>query len=513
MHCSAAAVRRNQLLLVISCLLAACGTIGPDYERPSVVVPPGWQPGASAPAAAEVASPKLATPAVVVADEPPPAGSAELVNTAWWAAFEDRQLDALIRIALDENKDLLIAAYRIDQFDAQLQVTQSAGRPQVTAGVQRSRDALSQNRQVPLAIGVEPIGNSYEVLGSAVWELDLWGKLRRADQAARAELLATEESGRALVLSLVSEVASTYVRLLCLDRDLDILSRTVQSRRESLQLFRKKLEGGGVSELPVLKSRADLEEALADVSVKEGEIAILENALNGLLGRNPQAVVRGKTLEALASPQIPGGLPADLLIQRPDLRKAEQELVAANARIGVAKAQYLPTIALTGSSGFASTDLSQLAQLSSNFGSFGVSLLGPLFTSGRIAGKVREVEAIQREKATAFVQRVQIALHEVEDALVSRRKTHQRLVIRERQIAALREHRDNARKRYAGGRSSYLDVLEAERSLYAGELQENQTRRDQHLALIAVYKAMGGGWSVADHMAAKSELTTKADHE
>lgn len=509
----ALAMRRYSFAPALSCLLAGCMTIGPDYQRPPVSVPANWKAPSPHPATGKAALAPPGATGVPVANEPPPAGDADLVNTAWWSAFGDPQLDTLIRIALDENKDLLIAAYRIDQFNAQFQVAKSAGQPQVNAGVQRSRDTLSQNRQVPLAVGVQPVGNNYEISGSIAWEIDFWGKIRRANEAAIADLVATEESRRALVLSLVSEVASTYVRLLGLDRDLEILNRTVQTRRETMDLQRKKFAGGGASELPALQARSELENALADVLVKESQIALLESALSGLIGRTPQVIVRGKSIEALAAPRIPGGLPADLLVQRPDVRKAERELVAANARIGVAKAQYLPNIALTAQSGYASADLSNLAQLSSNFGSFGLTLLGPIFTSGRIAGQVREAEAIQHEKATAFLLSVQNALREVEDALVSRRKTHQRSEVRERQLAALREHRDGARKRYQGGRSSYLEVLEAERTLLQGELQQNQTLRDQHLALIAVYKAMGGGWTVADYMAPKTALTRKADND
>jgi multidrug efflux system outer membrane protein len=333
--------------------------------------------------------------------------------------------------------------------------------------------------------------------------------VRRANAAALAELLSTDESRRALVLSLVSDVAASYVRLLSLDRELDIIQRSVVSRQDSLQLLQKKYEGGGVGELPVLKARAELEEAQAEVPNKQAEITLMEHALSGLLGRNPGPIQRGNAIDSLTLPGIPGGLPADLLAQRPDVRKAEQDLVAANARIGVAKSQYLPTIALTAQSGFASAELNKLTNLSSNFGSFGVNLLGPLFTSGRISGQVREAEAVQQEKATAYLLSVQTALREVEDALTTHRTTFQRSAIRERQLAALREHRDSARKRYEGGRSSYLDVLDAERSVYAGELQQNQTRRDQCIALIAVYKAMGGGWTVADPMAPNTALSTK----
>jgi multidrug efflux system outer membrane protein len=481
---------------VLACgLLAACSAMGPDYQRPDVTMPAAWQGAASAPAPLPAAA-TAAAPGKELLDEPP-VGAAELANTAWWSAIGDPQLDALIRIALDENKDLRIAAYRIDQFDAQLQVTQSAGKPQVNVAASRTRDALSQNRLVPLAAGVQPTGNNYEVSGAINWEMDFWGRIRRANEAAMADLLSTEESRRVLILSLVSDVASTYLTLLSLDRELDIHKRTVVSRNDTLQLLIKKFKDGGVAELPVLKARAEFEEAQADLTVKETEIVVLEHALSSLLGRNPGPIERGKPFESLLLPPIPGTLPADLLAQRPDVRKAEQDLVAANARIGVAKAQYLPNIGLTTQSGFASAELSKLTMLSSNFGTFGVTLLGPIFTSGRISGQVREAEAIQHEKATAFLLSVQTALREVEDALVVHRKTWQRSTIRDRQLAALREHSESALKRYQGGGSSYLEVLDAERSLYAGQIQQNQTRHDQYIALIAVYKAMGGGWSVA----------------
>ncbi len=518
-------MRRLLATLAACCPLAACIVMGPDYQRPGVDVPPAWLPAAPASAAAGAAAASAPTSAVAYPVSPVAQGvasatsaelvigPAELANTAWWSAFGDPQLDALIRTALDENKDLRIAADRIAQFDAQLQVSRSAGKPQVSVSAARTREALSQNRLVPLAAGVQPTGNNYEVAGAINWELDFWGRVHRANEAAMADLLATEESRHALVLSLVSEVAASYVNLLSLDRELDVHRRVVDSRRDTLQLLTKKYEDGGIPELPVLKARAEFEEAQVEVTVKENEITVLEHALSGLLGRNPGGIARGKPIGALKLPAIPGGLPADLLVQRPDVRKAEQELIAANARIGVAKAQYLPTIGLTSQSGFASADLSKLTQLSSNFGTFGVTLLGPIFTSGRISGQVREAEAIQREKATAYLLSVQTALREVEDALVTNRKTWERARIRARQLAALREHSDSALRRYEGGRSSYLEVLDAERSQYAGEIQENQTRRDQYIALIAVYKAMGGGWSVADPATSANFPRMKSDHE
>jgi multidrug efflux system outer membrane protein len=503
------------LALVAAGLLAACAPMGPDYQRPTVTVPGAWQrpaasvAGAPLPAASSAASARAAQPR----PDEPTVGAAELVNTAWWKAIGDPQLDALIQIALDENKDLRIAAYRIDQFDAMLQVSKSASGPQVDVASRRSRDSLSQNRFETLNPNTPPVGNTYEISGGISWELDFWGRLRRADESALAQLLASEESRRALVLTLVSDVATTYVKLLAADRDLSILKRALGTRVEMLDLLEKKYKGGGIDELPVLKARAEVEEARADIPPKEAEIHLLENGLSSLLGRNPGAVKRGKTLEALQLPAIPAGLPADLLLQRPDVRQAEQQLVAANAEIGVAKAQYLPRIGLTAISGFASDDLGNLLRLSSNFGTFGVTLLGPIFTSGRIEGQVRQAEAIQHQKAVAYLVSVQNALRDVEDALVTNRQTWQRFAILTRQLDALQEHKASAIRRYEGGRSSYLEVLEADKSLYTAELQENQTRSARHIALIGVYKAMGGGWSVADYRPPEPSLVSEAPHE
>jgi multidrug efflux system outer membrane protein len=510
------------LALVVAASLGACAPVGPNYRRPAVQLPDAWTAaapsvaGAPAAAASAVAAPSPSASAPNAApaiDQLPEVGSAELVNTAWWKALGDPTLDALIQTALDENKDLRIAAYRIDQFDAMLQVSKSAAGPQVNVAAQRTRDTLSQNRFEKLNPNTFPVGNTYQIAGGINWELDFWGRVRRSDEAALAQLLASVESRRALVLTLVSEVASTYVRLLGADRDLAILQRALAARAETADLLEKKYRGGGINELPVLKARADIEEARAEIPPKEAEIAVLEHALSGLLGRNPGPIARGKPIDALHMPPIPGGLPADLLAQRPDVRQAEEQLIAANAAIGVAKAQYLPRIGLTSQSGFASEELGRLLQLSSNFGTFGVTLLGPIFTSGRIAGQVREAEAVQHQKAVSYLVSVQTALREVEDALVAHRTTYQRYAIQARHLEALQEHKASALRRYEGGRSSYLEVLEADRGIYAAELQENETRRLRYLALIGVYKAMGGGWSVADQRPSALSLNTGAAHE
>jgi multidrug efflux system outer membrane protein len=502
-----AALKLRRLGIACAVLLGGC-TVGPDYQRPAADLPARWlaRPAATASAPGAVApagSSRLARAdaAIRAADGPatePVVTDKAVLNTAWWSGFGDPRLDELIRIALEENKELRVAAYRIEQFDAYLQIVKAAGMPQASYNASRTNDTLSENRQVRLSPGTEPVDRAYVASANVSWELDLWGKIRRADESALATLQASEESRRALALSLVAEVASGYVKLLSLDRELELLQRTVAGLRETLALAESRFRNGGSSELPVTRALADLLQAQSEVPAKEMQIAELENALSVLIGRNPGPIARGKTAAELVLLPVPGGLPAELLAQRPDIRKTEQDLVAANAKIGVAKAQYLPSISLTSTSGFASDDLSKLTMLTSNFGSFGVQMLGPLFTSGRVSGLVREAEAIQKQAATTYLKALQTALREVEDALVSHRKITQQVALRGQQVNALTDNLALARKRFDGGYSNYFDVLDADRSLTSGLQQQSQARRDQFTSLVAVYKALGGGWALPD---------------
>lgn len=491
-----------QVVFVAGCVM------GPDYRRPAVDVPTAFgraQPDqrgiereAGAPTGSDAALPIV--------------GGVDLVDTAWWSSFGDPRLDELIRISLDENKDLRIAAYRIEQHDAMLQVTRAAGLPQATYGGARTRDALSQNRQVRLTPGTYPVDNNYEIGVSARWEIDLWGRVSRANEAALADLLATEDDRRSLVTSLVAKVASNYLQLLAVDREIELLQVIVKSQRDGVQLLDAKFRGGRISELPVVAARAEMEDLLAALEGKKAEAATLEHALSLLTGRNPGAIERGGPLEALKLPPLPSSVPAQVLVRRYDVRKAEQQLVAANARIGVAKAQYLPAVSLVAQQGFASSDLSKLLALSSNVATFGVAILGPLFDGGRIEGQVRESEALQRASTTAYLQTVQVALREVEDALVWHQQSRQQAAARDRQVDALRLQLDLTNKREKGGASDLIDVVRAERTLYEGQMTQSQSRRDHALSLIAVYKAMGGSWSVADHFPPDLR-TTKAEHD
>lgn len=520
-------LRNRTPLRLAGCLIAAgwisgC-TMGPDYRRPEVQLPPAYAPAAArdaapavvapAPAASAAALPRLAATEAALADRSEPArGGAELLDSAWWKAFGDPQLDALVQEALQGNRDLRIATLRIEQFDAYLQVSRSAGLPQVRGNASRTRDTLSENRQVPLVVGARPVDNAYSASLSASWELDLWGQLSRADEAAMANLQASEESRRAVAQSVVSEVVLAYVRLLSLDRSLALMREAVDSERENVRLSESRFANGGSSELPVLQAVSTLQARLPELPAKEAQIATLENAIGALLGRDPGPLPRGKSIDALALPQVPGGLPASLLAQRPDLRQAEQELVAANAAIGVAKAQYLPSISLTASSGFASNELSEMTLLSSNFGSFGVNILGPIFSAGRIAGQVREAEARQKQAAENYLKALQTALHEVQDALVTHAKRGQQIRLHDLHVQTLREQRALAVRRYEGGASNYFQVVEAERALVDGLLARNDAQREQATSLIAIYKAMGGGWSLPD-VTANLAIPSKTDHD
>ena len=468
---------RRALSLLPAVLLAAC-TTGPDYQRPAVEVPAAYRTNP-------------------VPDAPPP-GDSELLDTAWWQAFGDPELDALVTSAAQHNTDLKLAAPRIEQLAATRQVVQSAGGPQAAYNAARSRDTLSENRQVPLAVGTRPVDNAYSASAGVTWELDLWGRVARADEAALAELVASEENRRALMHSIVAEVATAYVRLLTLDRELALLQQNIASLEQSWKLAQSRFEAGGSSELPVIAAKAEWQARQADVPPKQAEIALVENAIATLAGRPPGSITRGRGANQLVLPRVPGGLPADLLAQRPDVRKAEQELIAANARIGVAKAQYYPSISLTASSGFASNELSKLSQLTSNFGTFGVSLLGPLFTSGRIGAQVKEAEAQQRQAEVQFAKAMQSAVREVEDALVRHARYGEQRTLVATQLDTLREQERVARRRYELGVGLYSEVLLAERAVTAGEQLANGARREQFDALVAVYKAMGGGWPLPD---------------
>jgi len=453
-------------LLVLS--LVGC-TVGPDYVRPQVDSPDTWRVDYRA--------------------------AADVSNLHWWRQFQDPVLDDLIDIALKENKDVRIAAARVLEFAARVDIFRSGFFPQIGYQGDASRNRAS--REVFGGVSTGDRGyNNYAVAANLSWELDLWGRIRRATEAARADLLVEEENRRTVILSLVSAVATSYVTLRQLDRQLEVSRETRDVRAESLRLFEVKFKGGVVSELELAQVRTEYEQAAAAIPPLERQIALSENALSILLGRNPGPIPRGKSIDELIQPPVPEGIPSTLLARRPDIRAAEQNLIAANARIGVARAQYFPTISLTGLFGYASEQLGDLLQGSANLWNIGGSALGPVFTGGGISGQVRASEAVQRQALVSYLQTVQTAFREVDDALISVQKSREQLAAEGRRVAALADYARLARLRYDGGYASYIEVLDAQRFLFDAQLQYVAIQGDLYASLIGTYKAMGGGWII-----------------
>jgi len=315
--------------------------------------------------------------------------------------------------------------------------------------------------------------------------------------------LSTAEARQAVILSLVSNVALGYINLRELDKQLDIAIRTARSREESYRIFKRRFEGGVVSELELYQNKSEYESALSRIPGIERAIAQQENALSLLIGRNPGAIARGRDLDSLVLPAAPAGIPSELLARRPDIRLAEQQLIAANARIGAAKAQYFPNISLTGFFGWSSTDLSNLFTGPAKVWSWAGNLTTPIFTGGSIAGQVKASEGIQKQALNSYQSAIQTAFREVEDSLAGQKLTRQQLQNQAMSVESLRRYARVARLRYENGYTSFIEVLDAERSLFNAELEYAQLQGVLFASLINLYKAMGGGWVViADQMTA-----------
>jgi multidrug efflux system outer membrane protein len=452
---------------VILALLTGCMTVGPDYKRPAIDTPAAWRFEEK-----EVR---------------------DLANTAWWQQFKDPVLDRLVSQALQENKDLLIATARIEEFFGRYFSTRGDQFPSAAGNADAFRQRLSE-KGFSRFDGSDNPYNQYEAILGASWEIDFWGKFRRATEASRAELIGTEEARRTVVLTLVSAVAAAYLDIRALDKQLEITQRTADSRRGTLELFELRFQNGIISEVDLSQAESEYEDALARLPDIERAIGQTENALSVLLGRNPGPIPRGLPLDALILPAVPAGVPSGLLERRPDILRAEQTLIAANARIGVAKSLYFPTISLTGAFGTVSTDLSSLFTASSRAWNFGVPVSVPLFTAGRIGGEVKAAEAVQQQALYGYQQTIQNAFREVDDALLDRGKSGQRIDALSRQLKALRNYARLARMRYDEGYTSFLEVLDAERSLFNVELAHTASQNVLFRSLINIYKSMGGGW-------------------
>ena len=460
-------MRRMLIVCTIVTWIAGC-MVGPDYMRPSVDTPASWRFEEK-----EVR---------------------DLANTAWWEQFNDSVLNELVATALQENKDLRIATARIEEFFGRYFSTRGDQYPLAGGSAGASRQRLSEKNSIQPIDGKNNGFNFYQAFLGATWELDFWGKYQRATEAARAELLATEESRRTVVLTLVSTVAAAYVDLRALDKQLEITRTTAQSRKGTLDLFQLRFEKGIISEVDLSQAQSEYADALARIPDIERTIGRTENALSVLLGRNPGPISRGLSIDELIMPAVPSGLPSDLLERRPDIRQAEQLLIAANANIGVAKSLYFPTISLTGDFGLESTSLSNLFTSAARTWSYGVPLSIPIFTAGRIGGEVKAAEAAQQQALYSYQQVIQNAFREVEDALIDRSKSGQRLDALNRQLKALHNYVRLSRMRYDEGYTSYLEVLDAERTLFNVQLSQTETQNTLFRSLVNIYKSMGGGW-------------------
>jgi outer membrane protein, multidrug efflux system len=460
------------LLIIIS--LSACA-MGPDYKRPVIKTPEAWRMEEKE--------------------------AADLANCAWWEQFCDPVLNDLVVLALKENNDLKIAAARVEEYIGHYMVGRSPLFPQFYATGDAGSQKVTERGATPVPSTVNNPSGFYQGGFTGSWEIDVWGRLRRLNEAARADLLSTEEGRRSVILTLVASVANGYVNLRDLDKQLQVAERTAKSREESYRLFKLRFEGGVISEMELSQIKSEYELALSRIPLLQKQVAFQENALSVFLGRNPGPIPRGRTIDELTLPTVPTGLPSDLLERRPDIRQAEQDLIAANARIGAAKALYFPTISLTGAFGWSSTDLSLLFSGPSQAWTWAGTFISPIFTGGAVTGNYKAAQAIQQQALVRYQQAVQTAFKEVNNALVDQKRTREQLASQKLQVNTLRDYARIARLRYDEGYTSYIEVLDAERSLFNAELSYTETQGVLFQALVNLYKAMGGGWvAEADKM-------------
>jgi multidrug efflux system outer membrane protein len=465
----------RRLILVAACLASGC-MVGPDYTRPAVDAPKEF-----------IYEPKDA---------------ADTANTMWWKQFNDPVLDQLIAEALANNYNVKIAVANVEQAAGVLTQTRSSLFPQVGYNGAAGRSRLTEAGSTPgLGTAIPNPQSSYEALLTASWELDLWGRIRRLSESARANLLATDEARRGVILSLVASVASNYLTLRGLDEQLVISKRTLGTYGESVRLYTLQFQYGQVSKMQVAQVQSQYETAAVQIPLLESQIAQTENSLSVLVGRNPGPIPRGKSIYDLVLPKVPTGVPSDLLTRRPDLLQAEDTLIAANANIGAARALYFPAISLTGNFGASSAQLNNLFTGPARVWTYAGSLVGPIFSFGAVSGQVVQAEAARQSALYNYQYSIQNAFADVENSLVASQKLIEQQAAQERLVKALQDYARLATLQFNGGYTSYTTVLQAEQSLFPAELQLASLRASVFSSSVNIYKAMGGGWVVeADKM-------------
>jgi multidrug efflux system outer membrane protein len=460
---------RIVIFFAFTLCVAGC-LVGPDYQRPQIDTLQMWR----------------------VEDK----SAQAITNMSWWEQYDDPILNELVKSSLEENKDIKIAAARIDQFFGLYTTTRAALFPQVGAGSTAGRQRASEIAgPAPLenTPNTFPTFNNFQFFVNATWEIDFWGKLRRATEAARANLLSTEEARKSVILTLVTAVTNSYINLRDLDKQLEVTRQTTKSYEAIYNIFKLRFDYGYVSAMELNQAQEQYEHAVANIPFFEKTIAQQENGLSVLLGRNPGPIPRGKTVDELMLPTVPAGLPSEVLANRPDIRQAEQNLIAANANIGVAKALYFPSISLTSLYGTASSDISQLFSGPSRIWTIAAPVSAPIFTAGAIAGQVQSAEGVQQETLFRYQQVIQTAFQEVNDSLVDQDRTKEQLAALTRQVVALREYARLAWLRFDEGYASYLEVTYSQNLLYNAELERTGVQGGLLQAFGNLYKAMGVG--------------------
>ena len=456
---------RSLILAVFSLLLLACA-MGPDYSRPNIATSDSFR----------------------MAEEPKDLPS--LANMPWWELYRDEELQRLIGIALEENKDLKQTIAGIEEFQARLSTTRMDFAPQLNA---TGSVPLARTGGVRFPGFASPF--NYYAQGTLSWELDIWGRIRRANQAGLADLLAREENRRAVTLQIVGGVAQAYFDLRRFDRQMEIATGTLSAWEESVRIGQARLRQGLINKLDVDQFEAERENAAARIAELKRLMIQKENELSVLLGRNPGQIARGRSLtEQIMPPLVPAGLPSELLQRRPDVAQAEQQLVAATARIGMAKAERFPKLSLTGFLGVASPTLTNFVSPETNFGVLAPMLTGPLLNAQTLGFQQRAVEAQAKQAVAQYEQTILVAFREVEDALAGVSTAREQAAAQERQVNSLRSALHLANLRYKGGLANYLDVLIAQRSLFVTELALADTHRLHLVSVVQLYKALGGGW-------------------
>ncbi|HWX37038.1 MAG TPA: efflux transporter outer membrane subunit [Steroidobacteraceae bacterium] len=469
-------MRYRLMVTVFAAIVLSACTVGPNYRRPMVQTPQSFR-----------------------SPEPLPANqNGSLADAKWFEVFKDDKLQDLIRTALAQNYDLRSAVANVEAARANLGITRSNQLPNVAAGGDIQFNRTSRNGSLPLPASFVPSQNrnwGEASLNLLSFEVDIWGRLRRATEASRAQLLGAEENRKAVVTTLVSDVATNYFSLRELDYELDISRRTLGTREESLRLIQSRQSGGVATLLDLRQGEQLVFTASETIPAIEQQIETTENRITLLLGMNPGPIARGQSLtEQQVPPEVPAGLPSALLERRPDIRAAEDNLIAANANIGVAKAAYFPQISLSGFLGGQSTQLTTLFSGPHTAWSFVPQVTQPIFTAGRLKSNVKFAEAEQHSALAQYEKSIQTAFTDVSDALIAHQRTRESRIQQEALVAALRDRTNLAYVRYQGGVDTQLNALDADRDLFQAELALSQIRLNELLSVVQLYKALGGGW-------------------